>query len=141
MVRKQCCCCCYLAYRCKGGPSRFVEDRRKCCFIFVVPIFLLALPQTHFHFISYSLFTHLYLLYSSNFLFCLDRELNELRKPSSDNIEILRFFRYMRAAKDGQDGNNCQDIYSKCTEFNANDGPAMINTYNDINKLVQARKF
>lgn len=87
-------------------------------------------------------YLHIYIYYTHRiFLFCLGRELNELRKPSSDNIEILRFFRYMRAAKDGQDGNNCQDIYSKCTEFNANDGPAMINTYNDINKLVQARKF
>lgn len=69
------------------------------------------------------------------------RELNELRKPSSDNVEILRFFRYMRAAKDGQDGNDCHDIYNKCTKFIDNDGPGMINTYNDINKLVQARKL
>ena len=35
-------------------------------------------------------------------------ELNELRKPTSDNPDILRFFKYMRAAKDGQDGLDCK---------------------------------
>lgn len=34
-------------------------------------------------------------------------ELNELRKPTADNPDILRFFKYMRAAKDGQDGLDC----------------------------------
>lgn len=47
----------------------------------------------------------------------------------------------MKAAKEGQDGNDCNDIYNKCTKFVDNDGPAMINTFNDINKLVQARKL
>ncbi|KAL7019364.1 hypothetical protein ACKWTF_011097 [Chironomus riparius] len=71
----------------------------------------------------------------------LSRELNELRKPTSDNPDILRFFRYMRAAKDGQDGMECEIAYKECLTFNDMSGPAMINTYNDINKLVQARKL
>ena len=40
-------------------------------------------------------------------------ELNELRKPTSDNPDILRFFRYMRAAKDGQVGMECKYFLSK----------------------------
>ncbi|KAG5671906.1 hypothetical protein PVAND_002075 [Polypedilum vanderplanki] len=71
----------------------------------------------------------------------LSRELNELRKPTSDNPDILRFFKYMRAAKDGQDGIDCEISYKDCTSFNDMSGPAMISTFHDINKLVQARKF
>ncbi|CRK92100.1 CLUMA_CG005660, isoform A [Clunio marinus] len=71
----------------------------------------------------------------------LSRELNELRKPTSDNPDILRFFRYMRSAKDGQDGIDCEIAYKDCLTFNDMSGPAMINTFNEINKLVQARKL
>ncbi|XP_023036175.1 uncharacterized protein LOC6650060 [Drosophila willistoni] len=71
----------------------------------------------------------------------LSRELNELRKPTSDNPDILRFFKYMRAAKDGQDGVDCEESFVKCKEFKDFENPAMLSTYNDINKLVQARKF
>lgn len=75
-------------------------------------------------------------------MFCLFlRELNELRKPSSDNPDILRFFRYMKAAKDGQDGEECQ-AHGGCPKLTAQQpSPAMLTTYNDINKLVLARKF
>lgn len=95
-------------------------------------------------------------------------ELNELRKPTSDNPDILRFFRYMRSAKDGQDGIDCKSRFTSllpaykflrntyihhsvtlsgeisnkdCSTFNDMSGPAMINTFNDINKLVHARKL
>ncbi|KAM7359230.1 protein Osi24 [Cochliomyia hominivorax] len=71
----------------------------------------------------------------------LSRELNELRKPTSDNPDILRFFKYMRAAKDGQDGVDCEQTFDKCTEFKDFENPAMVSTYIDINKLVQARKL
>uniref|UniRef100_A0A1B0B4V8 Uncharacterized protein n=1 Tax=Glossina palpalis gambiensis TaxID=67801 RepID=A0A1B0B4V8_9MUSC len=71
----------------------------------------------------------------------LSRELNELRKPTSDNPDILRFFKYMRAAKDGQDGTDCEEIFDRCTEFKDFENPAMVNTYHDIDKLVQARKL
>ncbi|KAH8382487.1 hypothetical protein KR009_003763 [Drosophila setifemur] len=71
----------------------------------------------------------------------LSRELNELRKPTSDNPDILRFFKYMRAAKDGQDGIACDESFAKCTELKDFENPAMLSTYNDINKLVQARKL
>lgn len=78
------------------------------------------------------------LILKRNDLFC--RELNELRKPSTDNPEILRFFRYMKAAKDGQDGQECDLIYPGCTVPRApNDSPPMVSTFNDINKLVHAR--
>ncbi|XP_026475068.1 uncharacterized protein LOC113378719 isoform X1 [Ctenocephalides felis] len=70
----------------------------------------------------------------------LSRELNELRKPTTNNTEILRFFKYMKAAKDGQDGEDCVQAHPDCTML-PEDGssPAMITTFNDINKLVQAR--
>lgn len=71
----------------------------------------------------------------------LSRELNQLRKPVSDNPDILRFFKYMKAAKDGQDGVYCEDAFSSCSKLQESSNPVMINTYNDINKLVQARKF
>ncbi|KAH8288329.1 hypothetical protein KR054_001161 [Drosophila jambulina] len=71
----------------------------------------------------------------------LSRELNELRKPTSDNPDILRFFKYMRAAKDGQDGVDCDQSFAKCKELKDFENPAMLSTYNDINKLVQARKL
>ncbi|CAG9760710.1 unnamed protein product [Ceutorhynchus assimilis] len=71
----------------------------------------------------------------------LSRELNELRKPSSDNPEILRFFRYMKAAKDGQDGEECL-AHGGCPSLTANQpSPALLTTFNEINKLVQARKL
>ncbi|KAK4875551.1 hypothetical protein RN001_011973 [Aquatica leii] len=71
----------------------------------------------------------------------LSRELNELRKPSTDNPEILRFFRYMKAAKDGQDGEECL-AHGGCPSLSAHQpNPAMLTTFNDINKLVLARKL
>ncbi|XP_035728976.1 uncharacterized protein LOC118444626 isoform X2 [Vespa mandarinia] len=75
----------------------------------------------------------------------LSRELNELRKPASDNPDVLRFFRYMKAAKDGQDGINCEDVYANCPtareDQNLRQNQAMLATYQDIDKLVHARKL
>ncbi|XP_052129726.1 uncharacterized protein LOC113215628 isoform X2 [Frankliniella occidentalis] len=71
----------------------------------------------------------------------LSRELNELRKPSSDNPEILRFFRYMKAAKDGQDNQDCTLVYAQCTQSDATQASPMAHTFQDINKLVQARRM
>lgn len=68
------------------------------------------------------------------------RELNELRRPSSENPEILRFFKYMKAAKDGQDNHECELVYSSCqSQRSPDDSVPMMTTYNEINKLVQAR--
>ncbi|XP_054258839.1 uncharacterized protein LOC128983552 isoform X2 [Macrosteles quadrilineatus] len=72
----------------------------------------------------------------------LSRELNELRKPSTDNPEILRFFRYMKAAKDGQDGAECDRTYPGCAvSLEAPARAPMLTTYNSIDKLVQARRL
>lgn len=79
--------------------------------------------------------------YNALYFYFLHRELNELRKPTSDNVEILRFFKYMRAARDGQDGKNCHNIHKKCSSFTDTEQPAMLTTFNDINKLVQARNM
>lgn len=77
----------------------------------------------------------------NHFFFDFHRELNELRKPTSDNVEILRFFKYMRAARDGQNGQNCNSAYKKCASSTDTEQPAMLTTFNDINKLVQARNL
>ncbi|CAK9795214.1 hypothetical protein ANTPLA_LOCUS285 [Anthophora plagiata] len=75
----------------------------------------------------------------------LSRELNELRRPSSDNPDVLRFFRYMKAAKDGQDGVKCEDTYANCAvaqeDQTHRQNQAMLATYQDIDKLVHARKL
>ncbi|XP_035891577.1 uncharacterized protein LOC118502934 isoform X2 [Anopheles stephensi] len=71
----------------------------------------------------------------------LSRELDELRKPTNDNPDILRFFKYMRAAKDGQDGVDCDAHYKECIGYKDLSNPAMVTTFNDINKLVHARKL
>lgn len=75
------------------------------------------------------------------YFFYIFRELNELRKPISDNPDILRFFKYMKAAKDGQDGVDCEMANRECSTYNDMISPAMVNTFNDINKLVHARKI
>ncbi|XP_046384531.1 uncharacterized protein LOC124154693 [Ischnura elegans] len=80
----------------------------------------------------------------------LSRELNELKKPQVDNPEILRFFRYMKAAKVGQDNHEeCSKAYAGCDPATLGDGgrgtaasqPPMLTTYNDINRLVEARNL
>ncbi|XP_017767756.1 PREDICTED: uncharacterized protein LOC108556252 [Eufriesea mexicana] len=75
----------------------------------------------------------------------LSRELNELRRPSSDNPDVLRFFRYMKAAKDGQDGVKCEEAYANCAvaqeDQTLRQNQAMLATYQDIDKLVHARKL
>lgn len=75
----------------------------------------------------------------------LSRELNELRRPSSDNPDVLRFFRYMKAAKDGQDGVKCEDAYTNCAVAREDEtlrqNQAILATYQDIDKLVHARKL
>ncbi|XP_063706269.1 uncharacterized protein LOC134835326 [Culicoides brevitarsis] len=70
----------------------------------------------------------------------LSRELNELKKPTSDNPDILRFFKYMKAAKDGQDKSDCEMLH-RCSSVQSSSNPTMINTFNDINKLVEARNI
>lgn len=72
--------------------------------------------------------------------FLIYRELNELRRPVSDNPEILRFFRYMRAARRGQEGADCMRSFPVCSA-NALPAHTMIAAYHDINKLVSARKL
>ncbi|KZC11146.1 hypothetical protein WN55_02507 [Dufourea novaeangliae] len=70
----------------------------------------------------------------------LSRELNELRRPSSDNPDVLRFFRYMKAAKDGQDGVKCEDAYTNCAiareDESHRQNQAILATYQDIDKLI-----
>lgn len=72
--------------------------------------------------------------------FLFFRELNELRRPVSDNPEILRFFKYMKAARRGQEASDCTYSYPTCSA-NAQKTHTMVAAYHDINKLVSARKL
>lgn len=47
----------------------------------------------------------------------------------------------MRSAKDGQDGVDCERSYKECSGYKDLSNPAMVTTFNDINKLVLARKL
>lgn len=44
-----------------------------------------------------------------------DRTLEELQKPQVADERILRFFRYLQAARTGQDGGDCIAKYSRCS--------------------------
>ncbi|XP_075231660.1 DUF1676 domain-containing protein Osi17 [Lycorma delicatula] len=45
----------------------------------------------------------------------LSKEPGELQKPSSMNQAVMRFFKYMQAARDGQDFKDCLRIYAACS--------------------------
>lgn len=81
------------------------------CYCFLFPSSFqceISFRSTFYRFVSLCVF------HSANFSSSHFRELNELRKPTSDNPDILRFFKYMRAAKDGQDGIDCMSLCSDC---------------------------
>ncbi|KAE8750860.1 hypothetical protein FOCC_FOCC002288, partial [Frankliniella occidentalis] len=45
----------------------------------------------------------------------LSRDPSELQKPSSLNSAVVRFYRYVQAARDGQNAKNCMLLYPACT--------------------------
>lgn len=47
----------------------------------------------------------------------------------------------MKAAKDGQDNHDCNLVYATCTQSDAPQASPMAYTFQDINKLVQARRL
>lgn len=44
----------------------------------------------------------------------LFRDANELQKPSETNPAVIRFFKYIQAAREGQDQQDCVVLYSSC---------------------------
>lgn len=42
------------------------------------------------------------------------RDPSDLQKPVVSNGAVLRFYRYIQAARDGQDQRDCLRIYSRC---------------------------
>ncbi|XP_071538905.1 uncharacterized protein [Panulirus ornatus] len=40
--------------------------------------------------------------------------MEELQRPKVSDDRILRFFRYLRSAREGQDGSECQELYPEC---------------------------
>ncbi|KAG4068746.1 hypothetical protein HA402_002437 [Bradysia odoriphaga] len=51
----------------------------------------------------------------SNFISAeLSRDTSELRRPDSTNPAVVRFYRYVQAARDGQDQKDCQEFFKLC---------------------------
>ncbi|XP_074031322.1 uncharacterized protein [Leptinotarsa decemlineata] len=44
----------------------------------------------------------------------LSRDSEELQKPTSTNAAVIRFYRYVQAARDGQDKRDCIRLYPSC---------------------------
>ncbi|XP_017770617.1 PREDICTED: uncharacterized protein LOC108558269 [Nicrophorus vespilloides] len=44
----------------------------------------------------------------------LSREASELQKPTSSNSAVIRFYKYVQAARDGQDKRDCMRLYPTC---------------------------
>ncbi|MPC20547.1 hypothetical protein E2C01_013495 [Portunus trituberculatus] len=63
--------------------------------------------------------------------------LEELRRPKVSDERILRFFRYLKAARDGQDGGECLVLYSDCAQdTNALSHQPILNTYQKVSRLM-----
>lgn len=45
----------------------------------------------------------------------LSRDSRELQKPISNNSAVVRFYKYVQAARDGQDHKDCLRLYPSCT--------------------------
>lgn len=50
-----------------------------------------------------------------NALVCCCRDPTELQKPTSVNTPVVRFYRYIQAARDGQEAKDCLRLYPACT--------------------------
>ncbi|XP_018575223.1 uncharacterized protein LOC108914016 [Anoplophora glabripennis] len=44
----------------------------------------------------------------------LSRETKDLQKPTSTNAAVIRFYKYVQAARDGQDQRDCMKLYLAC---------------------------
>nr|CAH7742910.1 unnamed protein product [Callosobruchus chinensis] len=45
----------------------------------------------------------------------LSRDSKELKKPKSTNAAVIRFYKYIQAARDGQNQKDCLKLYSACS--------------------------
>lgn len=43
------------------------------------------------------------------------RDPTELQKPTSVNTPVVRFYRYIQAARDGQEAKDCLRLYPACS--------------------------
>lgn len=49
------------------------------------------------------------------FFVSISRDANELQKPTNNNTAVIRFYKYVQAARDGQDNRDCIRLYPTCT--------------------------
>lgn len=52
-------------------------------------------------------------LFISFSIFC--RDVSELKRAPSPNVAVTRFYRYIQAARDGQDHRDCLSVYNLCS--------------------------
>lgn len=50
-----------------------------------------------------------------NFYFYVFRDSKELQKPTTTNAPVIRFYRYVQAARDGQEKHDCLKTYAACS--------------------------
>ena len=63
--------------------------------------------------------------------------MEELQRPKVSDARILRFFRYLQAAKAGQDGNDCLIKYSDCaTDTTRLSHKPIIDAYKKVSILM-----
>lgn len=43
------------------------------------------------------------------------RDASELKRAPNPNVAMARFYKYIQAARDGQDHRDCLSIYNQCT--------------------------
>lgn len=58
--------------------------------------------------------TSLFLNISVLTFFLFSRDSKELQKPKTTNSAVIRFYRYVQAARDGQDQRDCIRLYPAC---------------------------
>lgn len=55
------------------------------------------------------------MLTNAQFGFYVHRDSSELQKPAALNAAVLTFYKYVKAARDGQDQKNCLALNPKCS--------------------------
>ncbi|CAL4068858.1 unnamed protein product, partial [Meganyctiphanes norvegica] len=66
-------------------------------------------------------------------------KLEELQKPKVSDERILRFFRYLKAAREGQDGNECLSRYPSCpTDTTRLSHKPTFNAFHKVELLMNA---
>ncbi|CAG7714115.1 unnamed protein product [Allacma fusca] len=69
----------------------------------------------------------------------LSKHQSELKRPSSTSPKVLRYFKYMKAAKDGQGSGNCIELYPRCSKDTEKPSNLpMVKTFQQLTELMES---